>query len=172
MNSKKKGNRYERSVAKWFTDWSGFKFERNRAGSGAWWSNKDSSSDITCTDEKHAHRCKLSIECKSYKDIRFEQILFDRKGQDILKFWNQAVRDSKRVNKVPVLCMRYNSMPKNDFFFVISASLSKAFTKAFSYNHLTLNIPGDVLLVFMASSIKKSCNYKDLHKESKLYLKS
>jgi len=172
MNSKKKGNRYERSVAKWFTDWSGYKFERNRAGSGAWWTNKDASSDITCTDEKHAHRCKISIECKFYKDIKFEHILFDKKGQSIIKFWSQAVRDSERVGKVPILCMRYNSMPKGDFFFVIDGILAKAFVKVLSENHITLSIPGYSLLVFMASKVKKLSSYDDLHREVKKYIKS
>ena len=70
MNSKNKGNRFERKIAGFFTKWTGYKFERNRAGSGAWHSNKDSTSDLTCTDERHAHRCKISIECKNYKEIK------------------------------------------------------------------------------------------------------
>ena len=90
MNSKNKGNRFERKIGAWFTQWTGFKFERNRAGSGAWHSNKDATSDLTCTDEKHAHRCKISIECKNYKDIKFEHVLLGNKTCDILRFWEQA----------------------------------------------------------------------------------
>lgn len=116
MNSKKKGNKFERKIAGFFTKWTGFKFERNRAGSGAWHSNKDSTSDLTCTDERHAHRCKISVECKNYKEIKFEHILLGNKGCDILKFWEQASKDAKRGNKVPILCMRYNSMPAEEFF--------------------------------------------------------
>lgn len=116
MNSKKKGNKFERKIGAWFTKWTGFKFERNRAGSGAWHSNKDSTSDLTCTDERHAHRCKISVECKNYKEIKFEHILLGNKGCDILKFWEQASKDAKRGNKVPILCMRYNSMPAEEFF--------------------------------------------------------
>lgn len=51
INSKNKGSRFERKIGAWFTQWTGFKFERNRAGSGAWHSNKDATSDLTCTDE-------------------------------------------------------------------------------------------------------------------------
>ena len=67
MNSKNKGNRFERKIAGFFTQWTGFKFERNRAGSGAWHSNKDATSDLTCTDEKHAHRCKISYRIIPYR---------------------------------------------------------------------------------------------------------
>ena len=98
MNSKNKGNRFERKIAGFFTKWTGYKFERNRAGSGAWHSNKDSTSDLTCTDERHAHRCKISIECKNYKEIKFEHLLLGNKGCDILKFWEQASKDAKRAN--------------------------------------------------------------------------
>ena len=39
--------------------------------------------------------------------------------RDRLKFWEQASKDAKRAKKVPILCMRYNSMPANEFFFVV-----------------------------------------------------
>ena len=55
MNSKKKGNRFELKVAKWFSGWSGFKFERVPM-SGAWHSNRDATSDITCVDPKHQYK--------------------------------------------------------------------------------------------------------------------
>ena len=175
MNSKSKGSKFERQVAKWFTEWSGYKFERNRAGSGAWYSNKDSVSDITCTDEKHAHKCKISIECKSYKEIKFEHVLLGNKGCDILKFWQQASKDAKRANRVPILCMRYNSMPKGEFFFVVNNILARrifAFPELMKYPFMTLSTPdnGD-LNIFMASAIKETVPYNDVHKQAKYYLK-
>lgn len=174
MNSKAKGNKWERVVANWLTKWSGYKFERNRAGSGSWWTNRDSVSDITCTDEKHAHRCKISVECKSYRDIRFEHVLLGNKNCDILKFWEQASKDARRAHKVPILCMRYNSMPKNEFFFVISADLVIPFYRLMSETYMTLNIKntGEILMVFMASKVMELVDYKDVHKEAKNLLKS
>ena len=109
-NSKKKGSRFELRVSKWFTQWTSFKFGRTPY-SGANHQSRDLSSDIMCQDERHAHRCKISVECKNYKEIKFEHILLGNKGCDILKFWEQASKDAKRANKVPILCMRYNSMP-------------------------------------------------------------
>lgn len=174
MNSKAKGNKWERAVANWLTTWSGYKFERNRAGSGSWWTNKDSVSDITCTDERHAHRCKISVECKSYKDIRFEHVLLGNKTCDILDFWKQATKDAKRAGKVPILCMRYNSMPRNEFFFVISAEMAIPFYRMMGETYMTLNIKGtgEVLMVFMASKVLELVDYKDVHKEAKNLLKS
>lgn len=175
MNSKRKGDKFERTIAKWFTEWSGYKFERNRAGSGAWHSNKDSTSDLTCTDEKHAHRCKISIECKNYKDIKFEHILLGNKNCDILKFWEQAYKDAKRSNRVPILCMRYNSMPKEEFFFVVGNALAQiifAYPPVMAYPFMTISTPnhGD-LNIFMASAIFKTVPYKAIHKQAKFILR-
>lgn len=165
VQSKRKGNRFELKVSKWFTRWSGFKFERVPM-SGAWHSNRDATSDITCVDPKHQYKCILSVECKSYKDIKFEHVLLGNKSCDILKFWDQAIKDASRSHKIPILCMRYNSMPREEFFFVISAShLVLAFSSLMSCNYLTLNIPGEVLMVFKASDVINKTNYLEFHKE-------
>lgn len=173
-NSKSKGNRFERMVAKWFTEYSGFKFGRTPY-SGAYHQSKDLSSDVLCTDERHAHRCKLSIECKFYKEIKFEHILLGNKSCDILKFWDQACRDAKRSNKVPILCMRYNSMPKSEFFFLVGPELAEViFTNVeiSKYPFMEFNCSSGYLYVFMASSIKKVVPYKLLHKQAKKSLKN
>jgi len=171
MNSKNKGNRWERAVAAWLTEWTGYKFERNRAGSGSWWGNKDAGADITCTDTRHAHRCKLSIECKSYKDIRFEHVLLENKGCDIVKFWEQACRDAKRTDKIPILCMRYNSMPKKEFFFVIQSDMLLAFKPLLNQTHMTLKFGNHNVFIFMASKVKSVVSYKLVHKEAKKLLR-
>ena len=171
-NSKKKGNRFELKVSKWFTQWTGFKFGRTPY-SGANHNYRDLSSDVMCTDERHAHRCKISIECKSYNDIRFEHVLLGNKRCKIIQFWNQASNDAKRAKKIPILCMRYNSMPKDEFFMVVDSDLAEAFLTDEMYNqrYMALNNGTDSLYVFMASSVKKYVSYKDVHKLSKLLLK-
>jgi hypothetical protein len=170
VNSKKKGNRFELSVSKWFTKWSGYKFERVPC-SGAWHSNRDATSDITCVDPSHQHACKISVECKSYKEIKFEHVILGNKGSDINKFWEQATRDAKRSGKIPVLCMRYNAMPRDEFFFVVSAYLAPAFWKIINLPYLTLNFEGEVLMVFMASNVIKQVSYKEFHTLAKENLK-
>lgn len=176
-NSKKKGNRFERVVAKYFTDWSGFKFGRT-PGSGSFHNNRDLGSDLICNDDKHKNKCCISIECKNYRDIRFEHVLLGNKRCKIFSFWEQAFRDASRTKKFPILCMRYNSMPKGEFFFVVNELIARPLLKVQNLvkNPITrvmtigapellyLNDPTITLYVFMASEIKKSINYKKLHK--------
>lgn len=174
MNSKRKGSKWERQVAKFFTEWTGYEFGRTPQ-SGAYHRNQDLGSDLICNDEKHAHRCKISIECKSYRDIRFEHILLGNKRCDILEFWEQASRDARRTKKIPILCMRYNSMPKGQFFFVVDSGMYKGVIGAISCTHLNITIndgnTGMVLMVFMSNDIKNNVDYKLFHKEAKRLLK-
>lgn len=174
-NSKKKGSRFELKVSKWFTKWTSFKFGRTPY-SGANHQSRDLSSDIMCQDERHAHRCKISVECKNYKEIKFEHILLGNKGCDILKFWEQASKDAKRANKVPILCMRYNSMPSEEFFFVVGKNLSSVFYKPLFDKApiMVIGVPkiDEILYVFMASDILKNISYKLVHKQAKLILKN
>ena len=162
MNSKAKGSRFERAIGKWLTEWTGFKFERNRAGSGSWHTNNDSVSDITCTDERHAHRCKISIECKSYKDIKLEHVLLGNKGCDIERFWSQAKGDALRAKRKPILIMRYNSMPKNEFFMVVDSDLAEAFQlivfigSLISYSLICLKANGSGLIRLFLSTRPKN----------------
>lgn len=176
-NSKKKGNRFERVVAKFFTDWSGFKFGRTPQ-SGSFHNNRDLGSDLICNDDKHKNRCCISIECKNYQDIRFEHVLLGNKRCKIFSFWEQASRDAKRTNKFPILCMRYNSMPKGEFFFVVDEKVASSLLKVQDLANnpikrvmnmgapelMSLNPPTITLYVFMASEIKDSVSYKKFHK--------
>lgn len=170
MNSKKKGSRFELKMSKWFTKWTTYTWNRVPM-SGAWHSNKDAASDITCVDERHAHRCKISVECKNYKEIKFEHILLGNKRCDILKFWAQASKDAKRANKVPVLCMRYNSMPAEEFFFVVDYKLGSIIAQYITKS-MYIQVQENTLMVFMASEVLKEVPYKLIHKQAKLILKN
>lgn len=119
VNSKNKGGRFERSIAKLFENWTGYKFSRT-PGSGGWAKAKDAMGDLVCVDEKHGHRFPFSIECKFHKEINFEHVLLGNKKCKILEFWEQARRDAIRADKVPVLIMKYNGMPKDEAFVVLN----------------------------------------------------
>lgn len=176
-NSKKKGSRFERVVAKFFTDWSGFNFGRTPQ-SGAYHNNRDLGSDLICNDDHHKKRCCISIECKNYQDIRFEHVLLGNKRCKIFSFWEQAFRDAKRTKKLPILCMRYNSMPKGEFFFVVNELIASSILNVHDLANnpinrgmtisapelINLNPPTFTLYVFMASDIKDKIDYSKLHK--------
>ena len=80
VNSKQKGSRFERSICKFFQDWTGYEFSRVPASGGLRWKKTDNiTSDITCSDPKHSRRFSLSVECKSYQEIKFEHLLLGNK---------------------------------------------------------------------------------------------
>lgn len=169
-NSKRKGSKFELKVAKWFTAWTQYKFGRT-PGSGSFHQNRDLASDISCIDERHAHRCKISVECKSYRDIKFEHVLLGNKSCDIIRFWDQAFEDGQRSQKIPILCMRYNSMPSEEFFFVVDERLQDIFSEVCP-TEMDLFKEGYNLYVFMASEVIKYVKYKSVHKRAKELLRS
>ena len=173
VNSKRKGNKFERTVAKWMSDWTGYKFGRTPY-SGANHQSRDLASDVMCTDERHAHRCKISVECKCYKDIKFEHILLGTKGSEVEKFWNQATNDAIRSAKVPILIMRYNSMPSNEFFMAVGEDLAKEFIPFVKdTRYMVFNIGKELnLYIFMASAVLNKVSYKRVHKLAKTIVKN
>lgn len=174
-NSKNKGSRFERAVAKWFEDWTGYKFSRT-PGSGGWAKSKDSFGDIVCTDEKHSRRFPFSIECKNYRDINFEHILLGAKSCKVKYFWDQALHDASRCNKIPLLIMKYNGMPKGEGFLITTQEVAVLISKqmppesgrfmAVANRHLGIDV-----IVLMLSDIKSEVKYDVLYKEVKKLLK-
>lgn len=174
-NSKKKGNRFERVVCKFWEDWTGYEFQRVPQSGGLRWKNaSDITSDVICTDKKHSRRFPFSIECKSHHDIRFEHCLLQLKTSKINEFWAQTTSDAKRGNKLPILFMKYNGMPKDEMFVVIGYENSltiQANCKKPTMNIHNLNTENISLSIFMASDIVSNCNYQDFYKHNRKLLK-
>lgn len=171
INSKNKGSRFERAICKWFQDWTGYEFSRVPASGGLRWKKTDNiTSDITCTDPKHSKKFRLSVECKFYHEIKFEHILLGNKGCKILSFWDQACSDADRGNKIPVLIMKYNNMPKDEAFFVVGDNLYDIIMEQedkLSKPIMRILVDGNIHLnVFMLSDINH-LNYKLLSRSLK-----
>lgn len=167
MNSKKKGNKTERQVAHLFKEWSGWEFSRVPQSGGLRWKKADNiSGDIVCSEPNK--NCWFSIEVKGYKDINFAHLLYDV-DSDIEKFWEQAKSDAKRAQKVPMLWMRYNGLPK-DFFFVV---MDKRFAR-FAMVTLT-HYPKYMLtreLCILPSTHVIHHEFKDLNMQAKKWYKN
>lgn len=166
INSKKKGNKFERIVAKFWSTWTGYEFNRTPQSGGLHWKNSENVvSDIVCTDPLHSRRFLFSIEAKCHKDINFEHLLLNVKSK-IREFWKQASEDSKRVNKIPILMMRYNGMPKDESFFVVNENLGNLLLKfELKSDYIFVNsIQNDNLFIFLSSDILKNVDYKRLYK--------
>lgn len=124
INSKHKGNKYEREIAKWLSDWTGYEFNRVPQSGGLRWKKADNiTSDVICTDPDHVNKFPFSIECKSYKEIDFSHVILEKKTSVVDKFWDQAKSDAERGGKLPLLFMKYNRMSKGVYFVVTDISL-------------------------------------------------
>lgn len=174
VNSKQKGGRFERVICKWFTEWTGYEFNRVPASGGLRWKNADNiTSDVACTDSKHSRRFRFSIECKNYKELKFEHILLEMKSCKILSFWDQAKRDAHRAGKLPLLVMKYNGMAKNEAFVMIDSSTYQFCIKPQESKlekplmGIQINRPSkDRLYVILLSDLKR-LDYKEIHQGAK-----
>ena len=127
MNSKKKGNRAERAVVHFWRDWTGLAFERTPMSGGLRWKKAENiAGDIVCTEPNFIF--PYSIEVKAHRDINFSHLMYGVKS-DILKWWDQAVKDAARVDKIPLLFMRYNGLPKNFYFVAFYLGVYREFKK-------------------------------------------
>ena len=176
INSKNKGSRFERAVCKIFQEWSGYEFSRVPASGGLRWKKTDNiTSDITCTDPKHGRRFCFAVECKSYQDIRFEHILLGLKSCKVHHFWKQAESDAKRANKIPLLIMKYNGMPKGEAFLMVdkqTAEVILAIGGKLEKPRMAIQVDiGNVFYIFMLSDITKNIDYSAFYKANKRRLK-
>jgi Holliday junction resolvase len=128
INSRSKGAKNERNIAKILQTWTGKKFSKTPASGGLQWQSANSKGDVVCTTEGHFF--PFCIEAKSYNKIDFSHLLTPNiKNVDILDFWKQCSRDAKKCNKVPMLLMRYNRLPKGFFFLVVTQEFYREISK-------------------------------------------
>lgn len=162
VNGKRKGNKNERNLCKWWTTWSGLEFSRVPASGGLRWQKKDDiTGDIICTDSKYSRRFPFSIEAKAYKDIRFEHLILGNTRIKIIEFWEQAKEDGIRGGKQPILFMRYNGMPASTWFVIINEEVHKLWeqgqTKEFTHKPM-VNIKledGEVIYILNSDDFCK-----------------
>jgi len=170
-NSKKKGNKAERELCKWFQQWTGFPFTRVPASGGLRWKNTNATAgDIICDDERHSRRFQFSVESKSYKDINFEHLILGNKSIKILEFWKQANEDAERSGKIPILFMRYNGMAKNTYFVIIPISVyNLLFPTLITFDYNRFQVKGPNPMVIMNSHDLLKFDYIKLHKNLKTF---
>jgi Holliday junction resolvase len=171
INSRTKGNKNERDLAKLFKAWTGKDFARTPSSGGLQWKSSNSKGDIVCTTE--GHYFPFCIEAKNYKEINFEHLLIPNiKNIRILEFWAQAKRDADKANKIPILTMRYNGMPK-DFHFIVMETpiLKKLFYPSITpfRNKIELKVKGLNLSIIQSTEFF-STDYKKVKALAKQHL--
>jgi len=176
VNSKNKGNKNELALSKLFMSWTGLEFSRVPQSGGLHWQSKNSSGDIICTDEKHSRYFTLSIEAKHHKDISFEGLIDGSVGSKktkIKEFWAQSSSDGLDHRLIPIVFMRYDRMPKDMHFVVISGEFFQAIGPIFKCKHgiLSFQDPNHETVVLLNSRDFFSMDYKKFHKIAKAYKK-
>ena len=167
INSRKKGCKAERDVAKALESWTNKKFARTPSSGGLNWKKTNVKGDVVCTTE--GHYFPFCVEVKSYKEINLSYIIIGKKDCILYKFWEQCERESKEANKTPILLMRFNGMPKGEWMVVISYELYRKIcamqaswnVSKTCQNHLISTKDG---LVILNSSMLWEVNYKNLKK--------
>lgn len=110
-------------------EWTGMDFRRTPGSGGLRGHVADyTEGDIVCVHKNYIF--PLCLEIKFYKELNFNHLLYDVKS-DIKAFWNQAVQSAKRAEKIPILLMRYNGLPKGFFFVVIGSTFNSALGSPF-----------------------------------------
>lgn len=172
INSRRKGSKSERSVSKLFQSWTGYEFARTPSSGGMQWRNRSQvSGDIVCTDALHAARFRFSVETKFHKEIKFEHLIMNVRGADIISFWKQAEKDGLRSGKIPLLMMRYNRMPKNMHFICIPQKFFLLIKEHIKYDHEYLIYSGLGRIAILNSLDFFKSDYPTIHKLAKTFLK-
>jgi Holliday junction resolvase len=123
INSSKKGSKNERELAKAMEVWSGIPFARvPRSGGLRWQRTLDTTGDLIVASEEHIGKFPFSIETKFHESVDSWKLLRGQKSKLDL-FWAQAKQDAKRGNKIPIVFFRFNGLPKQFWFIIISHGL-------------------------------------------------
>lgn len=164
INSRKKGNKNERALAKLLETWTNKKFARTPSSGGLNWKNTMAKGDIVCTTE--GHYFPFCVEAKSYNDINFQHLLYTEKAT-ILKFWEQCKRDAEGANKVPLLFMRTNGISKDLHFVVMANSDFKVLIKEhLEKNSAYMYVNNHKLVIFKSTDL-----FNTPYKQIKLKIK-
>lgn len=174
INSRNKGNRNERMGASLLTTWTKRKFERTPSSGGLNWKASFSKGDVVCT--KEGHYFPFCVEIKAHKEIDFSHLLNPKiKNVKVLEFWAQCKRDAEKCNKVPMLMMRYDNMPKGLFFIVLPVDFTKSVNMFLRMTHLKTTLTlwdrnKDIVLSIMPSTEFFAMPYKTIKLAAKTYL--
>jgi hypothetical protein len=126
INSKVKGNRNELEVTKLLSDWTGHEFTRVPMSGGLRWKNRmDICGDVINVDPGFSF--PFSVEAKSYKNLGLPVGLGRtlRSNSIIYRFFDQCSSDAKASNKIPLLIVRENQMPKNQHYIFIGLTFDQ-----------------------------------------------
>lgn len=169
-----KGNRGQRKAIECLKKWARKKFKSSSQSGMPGYNHDPHKGDILCDTE--GHYFPFCVEVKNYREIDFSHLLRPgKKGVLVLEFWAQCAGDAKRTKKVPMLMMRYDRLPSDFFFIVITQEFAKLIHhilpptfKSLRFHDYKTNL---ALMIFGSDEFFLS-NYKETKTIAKKYLKT
>ncbi len=121
INSKKKGDKNERTAAKWLSEWTGVPFTRvPRSGGLRWKNTANVCGDVVCEDQDF--KFPFVVETKHLKRITFTKYL--RGNSRIYSIFEQVKEDAQRADKLPLMILRKDGMPAGTYVVFFTFTLS------------------------------------------------
>ena len=103
VDARAKGARTETTIRDLLRKYTKLQWERV-PGSGALDEKHGLKGDLYIPNEKNIY----CVEAKGYADDHLTSALLTSKSPQLLKFWEQAVRQGHQVNKQPLLTFKYD----------------------------------------------------------------
>ena len=175
VNSRAKGSKAERLLAKQLGDWTGLSFARTPSSGGLHWGKSFATGDIVCTTE--GKYFPFSVEVKNYNELNVTELICSRRTKQdpkIVTFYKQCVRDAQEGKKIPLLFMKYNGLPKETWLVMFPKWYLDYFInpEAFSYNYIILNNLFPMEVCITDSNNIWEYSYKSIRKNIKLMMKN
>ena len=143
VNSKVKGDTYERKIAKKLTEWTGLKFERVPASGGLHWREDNRVyGDVVTNDPDFP----FVIELKNRESWKMDSLINGSK--EVEKWWKQVTADAEATGKEPMVIFSRNRQP--DYIMIK--------TESFADDHVQLRGEDD-LFFWLAITICGECGH-------------
>lgn len=144
INQKLKGNANEAALARIMTEWTGHEFVRVPRSGGLRWKNSvNVCGDLISTDKNFDF--PFSIETKhlnsigiDYRNISVKNKIPLRRNSVIYSIFNQAQMDADRSFKEPMLVIRQNFMPIDEYIVFFHISIERVIINKFLYENTVL----------------------------------
>ena len=142
VDSRQKGARAEAAAKGLLIKHTGLDWQRT-PGSGALNAAHKLKGDLYIPDAKN----KFCVEVKHYKDDHLTSKLLTDKTPQIMKWWEQAVRQGEQTSRLPLLLFKFD---RSKWFtaFTLDA-ITDAETTAMNYRYMAYKAPDNTIL-FMA----------------------
>lgn len=120
-NPKKKGDSFERAIAKKLGEWWGDKFQRTPASGGLHWKKDNRVYGDIVTPE--GSDFPFVVECKNRESWNMDALF--KGSKEVEKWWVQVTKDAKDTGLKPMLIFTRNNQPdyvalkKEDAFLII-----------------------------------------------------